>query len=551
MTRQPTNPEPSPRVRARPAAHAGERAGHAWIWFVFGICVLAPGLGVLVRTIEGIAHAGIADMAMTPARWTSLVRTIVYAGLIATLASALAWPVAAVVSRARAVWLVVLATPMLLPSYLAYAGWSIARAPTTTIGRWIAAAPERGTDWIPLAVGRGLAVWGLSLWAWPLAAVVIAAGLRAAGPDVVESLRLERCGPWRGWRTQARSVWPSIAAAWGLVALLMVGSAVPLHVARVETYAIRVWMTLDEHPTEPWRAWLTAWPLVVLAIGAGWAVSGRLARAGRRLTTLATGENRALRPSPASVTAAALPWILAVVVPFGLFWSSMGSPRALGRLLDRAGGGLATSAVVGCVVGLLAVSLCLAAAQATAAARGRLGGLRIVLAVAVAWALLPGVLVGAATAQMMRLPGIPDALAQSAAPMVIAHLSRVAFLPMLVGIWLGAGEAGGISETRLLDGATGLANWARTSLRSVIGPALAVGLACACLSFHEIESSVQVQPPGIDHMAQRLLQWLHYEQMTELSAAGVFLLGLGIAASGLVVLATTRPKPRTAERTRR
>ncbi len=504
---------------------------------MFGVCVLVPGAVVAMRAIGGIAETGVADMAMTPARWASLGRTVLYAALIATLASAFAWPVAMAVARARqSVWLIVIATPMLLPSYLAYAGWSIARAPTTPIGRLVSLAPERGMEWVPLAFGRGVAVWGLSLWAWPLAAVVMAVGLRGLGSGVTDALMLERCTHFQRWRTLARSVWPSIMAGWGLVALLMLGSAVPMHVARIKTYAIRVWMTLDEHPGEPWRAWLTAWPLVVIAGAAGWVVSGRLARAGQQLTTLATDEAKHPRPHPFQLVLAAVPWVVAVVVPFGLFRWSMGSPRALVRLFDRAGAGLLSSSLIGLIVGLLAASLCLAAAQAVSAHRKESVSLRLILGVFLAWAIMPGVLVGAAIAQMMRLPGVPDTLAQSAVPMVIAHISRAAFLPILVGVWLGASEAGAIAETRLLDGATGLAHWTRVSLRSVLGPALAVGLACGCLSFHEIESSVQVQGPGIDHMAQRLLQWLHYARMTELSAAGVLLLGVGVVASGLVVL---------------
>ncbi len=537
MTRSAPQPPPSLRSRSRLGTMASERAGLIWIRIVFGFCVLLPGLGVVVQAIGGIADSGLGDMAMTPSRWASLGRTTLYASIIATLATLLAWPVAVVTARARrSVWLLVLATPMLLPSYLTYAGWSIARAPTTPIGRWVSLAPERGFEWMPMAVGRGMATWGLALWAWPLAAVVMAVGLRALGGGVAESLRLEPCSPWQRQRVLARSVRPSIVAGWGLVALLMLGSAVPMHVARVETYAIRVWITLDEHPAEPWRAWLTAWPLVVIAGAAGWVISGRLARAGQQLAALATEETRRIRPHPLHVVLAAVPWVVAVVVPFGLFWWSMGSPRALVQLFDRAGTGLATSSLIGLIVGGLAVSLCLAAAQTASATRGRPVGLRIMLGFFLSWALLPGVLAGAGIAQMMRLPGVPDTLAESALPMVFAHLSRVAFLPILVGIWLGVSEAGAIAETRLLDGATGLTNWAKTSLRSVLGPALAVGLACGCLSFHEIESSVQVQGPGIHHIAQRLLQWLHFARMTELSAAGVLLLGVGIVVSGLVVV---------------
>lgn len=537
--------------QSRPArtAAVSERAGLILLWAMLTVCMVMPCVGVLFRAAGGISGAGLGDMAINASRAASLCRTAFYAGLIATLATLLAWPAALVAARARGVWLLALATPMLLPSYLAYAGWSIARAPTTPLGLWIAAAPEHGLGWLPHAASRSLAVWGLALWAWPLAAVVIAMGLRSTGSQVAEPLRLERCTGWQRWRTTARAAWPSVVAGWGLVALLMLGSAVPLHVARVETYAIRVWMALDEHPADPWRAWLVAWPLVLIAGLAGGLVSGRLARAGRRLAALAEDNPRAHRPSVGSLAWAAAPWVLAVVVPFGLFWSTMGGPGAIARLFGRAGAGLATSAAVGLVVGLLAMALCLASAQTAAAARGQSRGLRLALGLALAWALLPGVLVGAAIAQSLRI--LPGPIADSAVPMVIAHLSRAAFLPVLVGAWLGASEAGGLAETRLLDGATGLANWATTGLRSALGPALAVGAACACLSFHEIESSIQVQTPGIDHMAQRLLQWLHYERMAELSAAGVLLLGVGIVVSGLVVIAAVLPRARTARHTHR
>ncbi|MCC7388366.1 MAG: hypothetical protein IT431_06320 [Phycisphaerales bacterium] len=513
-----------------PAPPGGGGGGARWglllVWGAVGGCVLLPLGAVVVRTLGGVGALGGAEVMPSPAGLAALGRSAGYAGLIATLATVLAWPVAVAASRARAAWLVVVGTPMLLPAYLAYAGWSIARAPTTPLGRLIGAAPERGMEWLPMLVGRGLAVWGLALWAWPLAAVVIAAGLRAVDAQIGESLRLERVGPLGRARTLGRAAWPSVAAGWALVALVMLGSAVPLHVARVETYAIRVWMALDEHPGEPWRAWVVAWPLVAVAAAAGWVLSGRLAGAGRRLALLAADETRPQRVGLGTLAAAGVAWVLAVVVPFGLFWSSMGGVGAIGRLIDRAGAGLATSGGVGAAVGAGSAVLALGAAQATGAARGRLGSLRVALAIGLAWALVPGVLVGAAVAQFVRV--LPEAVGDSVAPMVLAHLSRVAFLPVLVGAWVGSSEAGGIAEARLVDGALGVASWVRTSLRSALGPALGVGFACGCLSFHEIESSVQVQTPGIDHMAQRLLQWLHYERMAELSAAGVLLLGVGI-----------------------
>lgn len=541
-----TGPRPNPRGLA---GRLTDALGLSSIWVVFGVCVLIPGATVVFRAASGLGETGLGDLVPSGAGLLALGQSVVYSVVIATVATVLAWPVAVAVSRARAAWLLVVATPMLLPSYLAYAGWSIARAPTTPIGKWLGTAPERGLEWVPFWVGRGLAAWGLALWVWPLAAVVIAGGLRAADSQVGDSLRLERCGPVGRARTMARAAWPSVLAGWSLAALLMLGSAVPLQVALINTYAIRVWVALDEHPGEPWRAWLVAWPLLIVAVVAGWVISGRLARAGTRVASLATDEERASRPRPASVALATVPWVLAVVAPFGLFWSSMGGVGAIGRLVDRAGVAFSTAAGVGAIVGGASVVLALGSAQATSAARGRLGSLRLALALGLIWALIPGVLAGAAVAQFVRV--LPEPVGRTILPTVLAHVSRVAFLPVLVGVWLGSSEAGGVAETRVLDGALGPANWARTSLRSVLGPALGVGFACMCLSFHEIESSVQVQAPGIDHLAQRLLQWLHYERTAELSAAGVLLLGAGIVVSLLVALGTGLSRSRTLKDTRR
>lgn len=532
-----------------------------WIGGVFALTIGVPFVVVAKAMVGAAAAHDLSDAALTASGWASLARTCVYAGSIALLAVLLAVPVAMVVARARSVWQLVLAAPMLLPSYLAYAAWSIARAPTTPIGRWIAAAPERGQEWLPLVASRGLAVWGLALWTWPLAAIVIAMSLRASSSQLDDPLRLDCVSAPQRWKARLGAALPGILAAWALVALLMLGSAVPLHVARVETYAIRLWIVLDSHPAEPWRAWIGAWPLAVLAVGAGWVLSGRLARAGARMAELSDASAppaQILRCAwpvwIARAAAAAVPWLLSVLVPLGLFWWSMGDARMLGVFLERAGSGVATSLAAGAVVGAVAIVTCIAVAQLAgtlgATSRGRTL-VRWLLAACLAWTLLPGVLTGSAIAGAMRLGIVPEAVRDSAFPMVLAHVSRCLFLPVMVGLWLAAGEARVIGESRRLDGATGPIAWARTALRTVLGPAIAVGLACLCLSVHEIESSLQVQSPGIDHLAQRLLQWLHYEQTTELSAAGVLLLGLGVGGSVLAVLVSWHPRkrtPRTAHR---
>ncbi len=134
--------------------------------------------------------------------------------------------------------------------------------------------------------------------------MVIGAGMRAVDAQVGESFPLKRVGPFGGPRTLGRAlVRPSMLRSILVIGLVMLGSAVPLHVARVETYAIWVWMTLDEHPGEPWRAWVVAWPLVAVATAAGWVARDGWRGGGRRLALLAAEE--AIRPARVSVGAIA------------------------------------------------------------------------------------------------------------------------------------------------------------------------------------------------------------------------------------------------------
>ena len=495
--------------------------------------------------------------------------SLFYAALIATLATAMGYPVACVLGRVSGKWLLIAATPMLMPTYLAYAGWSILRAPTTPLGRFIGSAPEHGLAWVPGLVGRGLAVWSLSLWVWPLAAVIVGMGIRSLGPAIHDSLLLDAPTTRQRVWAQLRAVRMSLGLAWLLIVLVMLGSAVPLHVAQIQTYAIHVWVVLDANLSSPWHAWIVAWPVVVIALIAGWVIAGPAQQAARVLRKNQT--NNSIRQSQPrfwtwsnlrSLGLAAMPWVFGVGVPFGLFVWAMGSARALVRFFHDAQAALLNSSEVALAVGAVSAVLCLAAGQlalgtgnhgsgSESSAGGRSQGqppnrlLKFALIASLAWALLPGVLPGSAVAILVRSSLVPGVIEKTVLPMILAHVSRFAFLPLLVGSWLGTTGLGGVQELRLLDGADTLGGWFKTVLPLQLGSALAVGLAAGALSFHEIEASVQVQTPGLDHLAQRLLQWLHYERTTELSAAATFLLGLGIVVGLAVVLLSWRRQYRT------
>ena len=58
--------------------------------------------------------------------------------------------------------------------------------------------------------------------------------------------------------------------------------------------------------------------------------------------------------------------------------------------------------------------------------------------------------------------------------------------------------------------------------------ACGTGVAMGLLSLYEIESSVIVQPPGVENLSRRLLSLLHFSRDEQLSAAAVWLVGMGL-----------------------
>jgi ABC-type spermidine/putrescine transport system permease subunit II len=104
---------------------------------------------------------------------------------------------------------------------------------------------------------------------------------------------------------------------------------------------------------------------------------------------------------------------------------------------------------------------------------------------------------------------------------------------------------------RDLDGARSLGAWLTVTLRPQWAPVVGLGLAIAALSFHEIESTVLVLPPGLANLPQQLLDYLHYARDEQLSAAAVNLLSLGalvaLLSAGLTARAGLRATLETAK----
>ncbi len=483
-----------------------------------------------IRIIGGAFTQGVRPVHAEDARLSGLefgllAQTFGVAVLIGVLATFLAWPCAWLVRRFGSGAMAVLLVPALLPASLVYAGWGLVRAPGTLLGDWIERSAQSGLQELPLVVGRVIAIGGLALWSFPLALLVLAPAVRRIDAAALEMLQIDGAA----WLSRHWTVWrlclPSALSAAALVALVMIGSPVPLHLAQVDTYATRVWLALDRMPeSQQWAAWLSAWPLVLAAAMGGWFGGARFADADTG-TTPGPSVRERRRWFGASAPGVCI-WLLASVIPVLMFAFSVRSFGSYAGFLRVNGDAIGRSFAVAGGVAVVMVVVCVLTWAAAAGGGIGLRGARFAVRLLAVAGLSPGVLVGSWVAG--GWPRLMPLLADSTALVVLAHSARFAFVAGLIGLRLAAAEPADRRDARLVDGGTGLMGWARSVGGQAIQPLVGVALIGAVLSGNEIEASIMVAPPGFDTLARRLLDYLHFSRMEELSVASVLLGGTGI-----------------------
>jgi ABC-type Fe3+ transport system permease subunit len=449
--------------------------------------------------------------------------------LIALGAVAIAWPTCWLLrgaGRKSRAALALLAVPMLMPSYLAYSGFGLARAP----GTWIGEIVNRWPPSANVLFGQSLAVVGLMLWCWPLATVALLGAVRRVEQEHLDQLALSGAGPLARLTQRFAMVRGAVLSTLALVALLMLGSAVPLHLAQIPTIAIDLWARLALDPTST-TVWLEAWPLMVVAVtGSVWITRWTGADEPHEArTSPSPGSGPILRLLP--VTA----WLLGVAVPLYLFASSLHHTKLLSDFWREDTQSMVDSLAVAAAVGLILAFSALAAwyaAEHPTARRIILG----VLSLQLLGLLLPGVLMGSAVGGLWNHPilgGFGRWVADSTGIVVLGHLARFGALGTAAGLWLARLEAPSLRDARRLAGGEGVRVWLSLAVRPQTATLAGITVAGGCLSLHEIEATVQLQPPGYRSLAQIMLDHLHMNSVQELAAAGINVLTAGVILAAI------------------
>lgn len=484
--------------------------------------------GSLASTTPSVPTADVSG----GATWPLLMNTLLCALAVGVLGTVVGWAVAWLIGRRRSWWIGALVMlPLALPPYLAYAGWGVLRAPKSAIGDWIGSLPGAQAGDVGHAVGVGLAIAGLSLWAWPLAAVIISASIRRLDADLLVMLDHETRGVLPRSVMRVRLVGPAILVSICLTGLLVCGTAIPLHLANVPTLAINVWLMLDRSPPDQaWRAYAAAWPLWIMACGAGWWLGGKVVSwgTGQRINSPEHARNDGGTGTAARAAALMGVVALSVIAPAALLVWSVRDTLSIARFWTISGDavlhGASVAAATGAIVALIGALVSVGLGAWPGPARGAVAFVRVALFLGLA----PGVLVGSGLVTGWNRLDPTGVIASSMAIEVIAHVARFGWLGAVTGCVLARLESPALRDLRRLEGGETLRGYARTALVLDAPVLVGAGIAAAFLSMTEIEASVVVSIPGPGNLARQILNYLHFARLEEMSAAAFWIVGSGI-----------------------
>jgi ABC-type Fe3+ transport system permease subunit len=474
---------------------------------------------------------------------SALVSSLLWAALISAGALLLAWPGAWLLRTHGYSLAPLLFAPLLLPNYLAFGAFNLLRAPGTMLGD-LAEQLGRESPWIPVALGKAIAVGSLMIWSAPVALLILALHLRRIDDATIEQLALDAGAHNHG---VARTKWnlflgelslarDGLRGSFLLVLALTLGSVIPLHVARVHTLTIRVWLAMDLLPQDQqWRAWIITLPLIAIAL-----VAAFLGVRGIRLDAPESQSRLSPRIASRGVWLGALAVAaLGALVPGVLLALHLARDGGLLEFVRNYQQPLLTSGGIALVVGAASAALMLLAWLGTLAGGVSKRLVQAALALLAAGAIMPGVMLGMWIAHAVRT--LVPALEDSTLVLVLAHLARFGVVPVALGCLLAGIESRDARDQRTLDGVRSLgAIWAAAitgRARVLVGAAILGGV----LSLHELEATVILQPPGLDTLARAVLNQLHFMRTQEFSAAGLILLAVGVVCgAGASVLLRDR-----------
>lgn len=425
---------------------------------------------------------------------TSVALVVVVTGLCLAIGIPTAWLVSRTNIPLRKAWLVLLALPLAVPSYVAAYAW-IAQFPWFT-GFWAA-------------------VTVLVLVSTPYVILPTAAAFRSADPALEEVARSLGRSPIRAFiGSTLPQAWPAAAAGGLLVALYTLSDFGAVALFRVDAFTRVIYASYRGSFDRVSAAVLA---LLLVALAAILVLLERRTRGARRRWRSASGTQRdaVVVPLTGVLRVASLIWLtLLSVLAMGVPLASLINLMTRSRSLDVDVAEMVTAAITSGWVSLLGAALALALALPVGilAARYRSRTVHTIETLSYTGHALPGVVVGLSLV-FLTLSVVPIAY-QTVFTLAFAY--AVLFLPKAIGATRSSTALVSpvLEETARTLGRGPLRAWLSTTARLSAPGIAAGGLLVLLTAMKELPATLMLRPTGLDTLATQM--W----SRTEVAAYG-------------------------------
>ena len=481
----------------------GSGGARALLYSLFTFLLLVPLLFFYAGSLwkdGGITFRDYAASWPSAAQWRALGDSL-RLGLAATVLSfAFGLPAAVALSRLERRWRHLLTTlcliPLMIPPYLTASAWVVAAG--------------KGTFFDVSIFGFGGCVWVYSLSFWPVIALLGCASLRLVDRRLVDAGRLCAGGRSVFRRVTFPLIWPSLAAAGGIVFVLVIADFGVADLLLFRVYANEVLQSFRWGADMPAAAAVSLPLMLCVAL-----VVAFIGLYPARRSRLLIGGS-AQSPAETPVRREDVPWLvwtilllsLSVAFPVAMFATASASWDAYREALRMSEGLLASGFLTAALGAAATLLLCLPLAILTST--GTRGERMYVQLVSLSTFALPATVVGVGLISLYNRPGPPGWIYGSLAILVVAYVARFAFIA-----WAGisaflAGVDPGLLEAARLSGASPWRAYRRVFLPLAAGSLWALFLVLFILCFGELGIGVLLTPAGRQTFPVTLFGLLHF-----------------------------------------
>ncbi|MCF7958684.1 MAG: 6-bladed beta-propeller [Phycisphaerae bacterium] len=506
-------------------------SGGLWV-----LLILAP---LVVLVVEGIfftepgALTGQYRIGML--LWRSLGLSIVI-GLSAILLGYIPGKILGTMnsSTGRDLLLFILLMLLVLPRHVLYYAWTLLQDPSTGLGQFLSATPQRARF-----TSGFIASATLILWYWPLAALLISQGWRKIDREILDSAHLEA-----GMLTTFKAITLPLLSrtlfmAFGVCFVLALSEFATFHLSGIQTVGTELAVMYQLTGSEGVLV-RASWPIGLAAVILSVMIGRRTLR--WNLSTSALG-HRPVKTPPVQWVIIMLLVLFSMILPLGLLVGHIRNFVEFKRFFALHSDGLLWSLLIAVTGAILACLLAIGPVVGNAGKKQSLwnrGSRTLIKSSLLLTMLIPASLGAVGLLKMLSICGLSSGLGQHW--LIVSAGLAMRYGGMMLIIMLLAHNLidRPLAQMAQLDGGTPFqigwhVHWPR------LWPMVAGGFMLVVIfGMTELSATMVLLPAGLPNFSQRLLNQMHYAREQQVIASCVILVGLFLmVAAVLFVLLRT------------